>query len=235
MARNLDITKFDYNGIKYNLCIDTNDASGLGCVAEIVTRNEYELNKYFNLGSAILDIGANCGVATMILAKQNPQANIYSFEPDLPTFNLLHANILINDLTNVRIFNMAISDNKTTSLQLNLHPNFSGGNSTCSDNQIFSQHFGTATNYYSVNCSSIDKVAKEFNIQQISLIKIDCEGAEYEALYDSQMVKEGRVSSIVGEFHNLKYNTNAKGNSQDLMQYCRSHIKDVGRITILDM
>ncbi len=69
---------FIYSDNKYKLCINPDDSSGNGCIREIITRNNYGLDNFKNITSTIIDIGANCGVATIILAKQNPKS-IYIF------------------------------------------------------------------------------------------------------------------------------------------------------------
>ena len=78
-----------FNNNTYNVCINEYDASGQGCINEIFINNEYVLHSFNNLKTNIIDIGANCGLATIILAKQNPESVIYSFEPHYPTFKLL--------------------------------------------------------------------------------------------------------------------------------------------------
>ncbi len=46
-----------------------------------------------NINKCFIDIGANCGVATIILAKQKPLSIMYSFHPDKELFKILLNNI----------------------------------------------------------------------------------------------------------------------------------------------
>ena len=222
---------FDYNQNYYQVLDNDSDTSVQGSITEIVTRNEYQLDKYVNLCGSIIDIGANCGVATIILAKQNPLATIYSYEPHYITFKMLAENVRINELTNVKLFNLAVSDSSNKELTLFLTPKFSGGNTTCSNESAFNDFYHTQ-NRETVKCISFDDIIKQNKIKVVDLLKIDCEGAEYEIIYNSLEIKKGIVKDIVGEFHNLCYNTQITTNSQDLIEYCKKYITNVNISTL---
>lgn len=76
-------------------------------------------------------------------------------------------------------------------------------------------------------------IIKKNNIQSIELLKIDCEGAEYDIIYGSDKIKEKIVKNIVGEFHNLKY-TNTKNKSDELLNYCKLYVDGIISISILN-
>lgn len=221
---------FEYNGYCYQI-LNKEDRSIGGSITEIVIRDEYRLHKYSNLTGNIIDIGANCGVATIILAKQNPLATIYSYEPHYATFKMLEENVSLNGLTNVKLFNLAVSDSSNKHVTLFLTPYFSGGNTTCSDELAFSNFYHTR-NHETVKCISFDDIIIQHNIESIDLMKIDCEGAEYEIIYNSNKIKEGMVKNIVGEFHDLCYNTHVTNNSESLINYCKKHIPNVNISTL---
>jgi len=222
-----------FNNNSYNVCINTNDGSGDGCIREIFTNNEYLLHNFVNLKSHIIDIGANCGMATIILAKQNPESKIYAFEPHYPTFLLLQENVELNKLTNVHLFNMAVSDSSNKKLTLYNHPDFSGGNTTCSNSEVFANHFRRPFETVEVDCISLDEIIEKYNIDNVHLLKIDCEGAEYEILYNSQFFKNKMIKNIVGEFHNLRYNITPEKNNYKLLEYCNQYVDGIKKITML--
>jgi len=199
----------------------------MGCIGEIVTRNEYNLHQYENLSTAIIDIGGNCGIATIILAKQNPESTVYTFEPHFPTYQLLVENVKINDLTNVKTFNLAVSDSSDKTLELYISPLCSGGNTTCSEKEVMDGHFGREVDFTLVKCISLDDLISQNHIPSIELLKIDCEGAEFDILYNSKSFKEGVVKNIVGEFHDLRYNTKAENNSLKLIKYCKKYVQTI--------
>lgn len=239
----MDIT-FQYNNNNFSLMINRDDPSGLGCIREIVHENEYSLHNFCNLEGSILDVGANCGVATIILAKQNPKATIYSYEPHLPTYKLLCENVKINGLTNVKTFNLALTNKSDETIYLYESPLCSGGNTTCSDDTSFAKHFNLSkAQSLAVKTISLDDIIIQNDIKQISLLKIDCEGAEFQIIPSSLFFKTRIVKNIVGEFHDLIYNTQINNSqinntqinnsSEELIKYCREHVAGVVKISIL--
>jgi FkbM family methyltransferase len=227
---------FNYNGLNYAVWDNPHDLSTNGCINEIVHNDEYNL-KFFksNDNNVILDIGANCGIATIILAKQNPNSIVYSFEPDYNVFKFLEQNIILNNLKNVRLFNKAVAKEGIKTIKLYLHPDYSGGNTTCSSNDSSKMFFKKELLCNEVECISFDEIIKQNNIDKIKLLKIDCEGAEYEILYGSTFFKENIVENMVGEFHNLSYNSEVKSNTDDLINYCKPYISGLFKITLLTL
>lgn len=231
----MSLTTFVYDNITYQFFYNPRDPSGPGCVREIVQHNEYGLTSFKNIRAGhLIDIGANCGVATIILAKQNPESTIYSYEPHLETFELLQKNIELNGLTNVKAFNMAVSNKTTKSITLTTHPHWSGGNTTYADIDTFRRHFGDNSNIITrvVPAIDLDEIISSFHIDSIHLLKIDCEGAEYDILYDSEQFKTKIVKNMVGEFHNLKYNS-VDNNNEKLLEYSRNYVDGIVKITML--
>jgi FkbM family methyltransferase len=233
-------SNFNYNNNTYTFFHDINDATGWSCVAEIVDRNDYSLELFVNrVDTFFIDIGANCGVATIILAKQNPKSTILSFEPYLPAFQLLEKNILANNLTNVKIYNKAVTNNNNNTLNLTTSPIASGANTTYANLEIFTNHFNKFSNdpnYKNINvctigCTSLDKIIIEHNITQIELLKIDCEGAEYDILYGSHIFKTNIVKNIVGEFHAFSYNM-VDNNMTSLLNYCKIYCNGITQIAL---
>lgn len=223
---------FSYNSQNYTILENTSDPSTIGCINEIVSRNEYRLEQFTNIeNGTFIDVGANCGVATIILAKQNPNSVVYSFEPDPRVFKVLEENIKLNKLSNVILFNKAMCRKETKTIELCLHPSYSGGNTTCADKTVFG-------NNTIVDCVAFDEIIDKYKISKIDLLKIDCEGAEYEILYESVRFKERIVKAIVGEFHNLSYNikiTNTNYNANKLIDYCKQYVDNLLPITILNI
>lgn len=153
-------TTFTYSDIIYQFEYDPNDRSEVWCVDEIVHRDEYILSSFKGVeGGHIVDIGANCGVATIIMAKQNPGSTIYSFEPDRKLFAILSRNVELNGLTNVICFNKAVSKPGVPSLTLFIHPQYSGGNTSYSNEATFKQFWNNPNiEHYSVDCISLDEL-----------------------------------------------------------------------------
>ena len=70
----------------------TSDAESLRALAQGDEIVEYRIPIECSPG-AILDIGANVGVVSMIFARKYPKANIFAFEPLPENFRLLRYNV----------------------------------------------------------------------------------------------------------------------------------------------
>jgi len=74
------------------------------------TETDYLLDR-LKPGDTFVDIGANVGYYTVIAASLvGPQGRVMAFEPDPGNFELITANIAINQLQNVHAFQYAVSD-----------------------------------------------------------------------------------------------------------------------------
>ena len=227
-------TTFIYNNNEYIVLKNEQDPSSYGCIVEIVNNNEYLLNNFINYKNEFfLDIGANCGIATIILAKQNPDSIIISFEPDPNVFKILEKNVQLNNINNVKLYNKAVTKKDIKTIKLILWGEYSGGNTTCSSLNDVNTFLHKELSQCDVECMYFDEIIELYNIKKIKLLKIDCEGAEYDIIYGSEYFKTGIVENIVGEFHNLPYNTSIISNSSELIKYCKQYITNLFKITIL--
>lgn len=228
-------SNFVYNNNNYIFNYNPNDPSELWCLDEIVINNDYLLDNFINnINKNFIDIGANCGVATIILAKQNPLSTIYSFEPDPRVYEVLKSNVTANELNNVKLFNFAVSK-KNNILELFYHPHYSGGNTTYSDSKSFNNYFNLNAESINIKTISLDEIISNNSIDSIELLKIDCEGAEYDIIYDSQEFKNNKIKNIVGEFHNLCYNNKVINRAEELIDYSKKYISGIFKINILNV
>lgn len=231
-------TEINYNNIHYNFNYLVNDHSGTGSILEIISQNEYALERFENIENEFfLDIGANYGLASIILAKQNPGSIIYSFEPNPDVFEVFLKNIKDNDIKNIIPYNKALHSNKN--FKLMKHPYCSGANIMSDDKKLleifYIKHGITQIEDISVDTISIDEFINQANIKKIFLLKIDCEGSEFDILGNSENIfKTVTISNIVGEFHDLSYNK-TKLTSSELLELCKKNINGVVDIKLLTL
>jgi FkbM family methyltransferase len=144
-----------------------------------------------NANDVVLDIGANIGVFALYAATRAPGVEVYSYEPFPENARYFERNLKESKLKNVHFFNKALSDQIGTQT-LHIH-----------DSWIL--HSLTEKipggEEITVDCTSLDEALK--NIPECHLLKLDCEGGEYAALYPSSPETMGKVKKIVAEYHNL--------------------------------
>jgi FkbM family methyltransferase len=127
----------------------------------------------------ILDIGANIGLHSMIMASElSEKGRIYAFEPSKKTYNALIENIKLNNLNGkITAFNLALS-NKAETLFL-AAPD--GTNIPEADKDAYnSLHHAQNNkgNAEEIEAVTLDSWLEKENISKIDLVKIDIEGAE---------------------------------------------------------
>lgn len=119
----------------------------------------------------IVDIGAQSGLYSLY-AKYLPNATFYSFEPFPLTYKLLNENLKINNITNVKTYDIAISD-KTGTATLNTCISHNGLHTLGKNPLRFND-----IKAIEVKTDTLDNLFYENNIP-INYLKIDTEGYEY--------------------------------------------------------
>ena len=180
--------------------------------------NDYEklYNKKFLVkeGSTILDIGAHIGTFSVPLAYKN-NVKIFCLEPDPINFSFLKKNIQINNLEKKIIpLKKALYFNNDS-------VNFNIGDATTRGNiaEIGFYKAKTNPNVIEVETISIDKLVAENNIDNIDILKIDCEGSEFFFIksFSDEIFK--KISNIFIEIHPLD---DESKNPLDLIDFIKS-------------
>ncbi len=133
------------------------------------------LEKFITPKSTCIDLGANFGLYTLYISKLiDENGKIISFEPFTKNYTFLIKNIALNKLTNIQTERLAVGKKEgITSLYYNEKEKNLGmvsTNYTC--NAITEE----------VNVVALDSYFKNNAINHLDFIKIDIEGAEYNAL-----------------------------------------------------
>lgn len=128
------------------------------------------LRGLLNINDTIIEVGSNIGAHTVPLAQHLSVGHVFAFEPQRLCFQMLCANLINNDCTNVTTYHMAVAERDGTTTIPDIDPalefNF-GGVSVSSINS------GDAGNTRVVRLD--DMIDEE---TQIALIKCDAEGLE---------------------------------------------------------
>lgn len=211
------IRKFRLDGVEYRL-YDCRYSTGLD-----ITQFEFEHDSYkikriaFHKGDVVIDIGGHVGFVSIYLAKKYPFIKIFAFEPIYDNYFHFKKNIRLNKVTNIRLSNRAVTKDGR---ELEMFMGFSDtGRATAKSKEAQLLR----CNYYIVKSLTLDSIFKKYHIKKCKLLKIDCEGSEYEILMHSKQLR--RVEYLSGEFHFNKYLKKQGYSPKRLFDYCKRFIK----------
>ena len=126
-------------------------------------------------GDVVIDVGANLGWYTTIIGKiVAPHGTIVGIEPNPIVFTLLQKNVLMNELKNTILLNIAVGG-RTGKGFIYL---FEGEPDTHASIKPLGR---TKFKRISIQVSTIDSIVKELELYP-DFVKIDVEGAEMELL-----------------------------------------------------
>lgn len=146
----------------------------------------------------ILDVGANAGFFTLFAASLFPKASIYSFEPVPENFQLLQRNRERNSHVDISCFPMAVCGNDgEIFLNFELEENFTTAATIVSGTEAGGKGLTVA-------CVSLATIFQKNKIEVCDLLKLDCEGAEFELLYSCPPESIAKVQRIAMEVHEGK-------------------------------
>jgi FkbM family methyltransferase len=163
-------------------------------IIEIFLREEYGTVAD---GSVILDIGANIGTFTVFAGTTARDVTIYAYEPTVEFFALLRENIRLNGLDRaVTCFNLAVgAETRVRRLALE--------SKGFSFPTLLPSASDQVTRTVDVQTTSLADIFEANALEQVDLLKMDCEGAEYEILYGTPARYLERIREIRMEYHRL--------------------------------
>jgi FkbM family methyltransferase len=143
----------------------------------------------------VLDIGANVGFFTLYILSRLPGARIIAYEPVAANFRQLERNLQMNSGYNVSYFQKAVAGH---SGNLTLHYNLNEGYTTAAS--IYEKPKGN-TEALTVTALSLRDVFEQNGLERCDLLKMDCEGAEFDILYNCPREIIDRIGCVVMEVH----------------------------------
>jgi FkbM family methyltransferase len=141
--------------------------------------------------SVFWDVGANVGLYSVLFAKLNPTWKIYSFEPNSEVHKKFHKNIKFNNINNIQLIPLALSDSKEK-VSLRINQNRPGTSS------IYSKT-GKFVRSKIIECISGDELFLSGKIPAPDLIKIDVEGYELKVLNGLKIIVSNYMPVIAIE------------------------------------
>lgn len=129
------------------------------------------IRKFVAPGDTVMDIGANVGALTLMMAQVANRGKVIAIEPGIATFNRLKANLDLNPALHdlVDAYQLGIADEPGT-LYWQADANVPGNAG------LFSQG-GLA-----VRVESLDQFVDQLSLERLNFVKIDVEGMELEVI-----------------------------------------------------
>lgn len=163
-------------------------------IDETWNENVYRIHEYqFKDNAVFLDIGANIGSVSLYVDNFNKvrdednKIKVYSVEPEPNNLLLLKENIKNNPTENITVINNAIWHEQKTVLITN-----KGGNSS-----IINE---TNDESVEVLAITIQDFIDLYGIDEIDVVKIDIEGAEFDLIINTPPETLAKIKYITLEF-----------------------------------
>lgn len=192
------------NGSSLHLLHPENDDSIFGTLS-CLGNGGFSLEKLpVNNGDIYIDIGCNVGVISLILAKVNSTARIFSFDASHTSIQCLRMAAAINQITNIQAFHLAIGDSRERGIKF-----YSNGKEVSC---LIEEGKNAGANEIFDSC--VDKVAIDdifdsplLGIDRVKFLKMDIEGGEFcifERLFSSRPDILDRIDFLNLEIHQFK-------------------------------
>jgi FkbM family methyltransferase len=167
----------------------------------ILVREDYGR---FPPGGTVVDIGANLGAFALHAARRGART-VLAYEPNGAAFRCLQRNVEVNGLSgSVRARQLAVSAVAGQDVRFPLAPSVY--------NRIAGE--GEVGEFETVRTTSLAEILARDAAQGIDLLKLDCEGAEYDILFSAAPSDISRVREIRMEYHS--------GRDTELKTYLRN-------------
>ena len=146
-------------------------------------------------GATVVDIGANAGYFSLFAAAKFPHSRIFSYEPVPVNYAQLQRHRDLNSSVHIKCYPQAVAGkNGEISLSFDTSDSF-----TTSATMFAPTNAGEKS--LRVSCVSLPAVMDENRIKKCDLLKMDCEGAEYDILYNCPVDYLQRIDQIAMEVH----------------------------------
>jgi FkbM family methyltransferase len=151
-------------------------------------------------GEVIVDIGANVGAFALAAARMFPQAPIICVEPAAGAYAFLEKNVRGNHLSQVGTINAACG--ASSGEQMLYARQLQKRNPTTWSTFYKMDNYGSVfAPLDKVPVFSLDDLFSTYEIDACGLLKLDCEGAEYEILLNASRLVLSKIRQISMEYH----------------------------------
>jgi FkbM family methyltransferase len=182
------------NGIKFKT--NENILDAVAVIENFSLENKYDRYlKKSNEEKCIIDIVANIGTFSVYIGKKYPSSKLFCYEPDRENFEKLAENLQMNLISNIKIQRKAVGKENAI---IKLFSDESGKYGT-----VGSSTMKKGPKEIEVECTTLESILNDNQINSCDLLKLDCEGAEYNILMNTDREIFKKIKLISLEYHNI--------------------------------
>jgi FkbM family methyltransferase len=149
-------------------------------------------------GATCWDLGAHYGIYTVGMARMvGESGQIVAFEPDKLSFSRLSRHVRMNNLSWVKLYNVAVSNKQGTDKLLRIY----GAGESTSHLAYDNETVDPQTETLEVTTVTLDELVKSENLRLPDFIKVDVEGHGAKALEGARESLRQAHPTILMSFH----------------------------------
>jgi len=161
-------------------------------------RDVYDLGSRTTEGD-LLDIGGHIGLTALLFHRLHPDAHVHVFEPAPLNFFYLAYNAVQNgvDGRRVHLYNRGLSRDGSPFLI-----EYSPDDTTSTRRASLGHSWGKLDkSYHTVRSFGMKQLRSCLPLDDVGLVKLDCEGCEFDLVPSDSQFFSARERRVVGEFH----------------------------------
>lgn len=209
----MSVIEINFNNQKWRLSL--RDVADQSVMREIFKIREYRSaeEKIAGAVAPIMDIGAHAGFFTIYCRAINPKVKIFAVEPEKENLKLLERHLKENKIKNVTVVEGALAGQTGKRTLIKSSDSFAH-----KLREEKSRFPAAEENTEEVMAYGISDLFKKYEIKELSLLKMDIEGGEYEALksWDEKTFK--KIKAIIMEYHDGE-----EGSRLEIEEILREH------------
>lgn len=163
---------------------------------EIYLRGVYDQGlALIGSGSTVLDLGGNAGYFSLAVFMRSQKIRLIAAEPLPVNVNLYKESMAMNNIDNYTLLEKAVMTNDSGVLGIHYE---SDDSASVGASMIERQK---SKKVIQVPTITLDEIYEQQNLQKVDLLKIDCEGAEYNILFNASDEVFEKTPNIILETH----------------------------------
>ena len=204
------------NGLQFFFRAQTMDRTVL---KEVFTKEAYYKEGFeIKESDTVIDIGGHIGVMAIYAASLAKKGRVIVLEPFLDNYELLQSNVKLNGINNIIAENKAIGK-EDGSFRFYIRPGKLKKGEVAYNSGGHSFHLiKDSESFVDVPTLSFDSLVNQFKLDKIDFLKLDCEGAEFDILYNASEESIAKISKIAMECHPFENNT-----MEGMMNFLQQH------------